>query len=167
MKAAGIGPRRFFFGAMMEPHPEPVKNQTAAGGMRLFRILSAGEWLTLLGMVVVVAGASLPWKRFVPPPAAALSAVYVAPPSRTLSGFSCKVGGLSAGWMAVTAAVVCGSLVLFVPSRGELRALLALHTALSALILGLTSYHVGPFAGIYTSITGALLLLAGGAMRYR
>lgn len=131
------------------------------------RLFTAGEWLTLCGMIVVVASAAQPWQRLVINPAAAVPALYVSRSPLLVNGFGVMLGRISVGWAVVVAAVACGALLLFTPSEKEKRTCLLLQTGFSALILGVASFHMGLFAGVVLAVVGSLLLLTGGALRYR
>lgn len=131
-------------------------------------LFSKGEWLTLIGMVLVVAGATLIWgpsRRFSPDQMPDLALVHIKPIN--VSGFYLRVGWLKVGWAAVTCAVVCGALLLLDPTARNKGTLRSIHLACSIAILALVALNIAPFPGIVVTAIGGVVLAVGGILRYR
>jgi len=127
-----------------------------------------GEIATLLGTLIVVAGAGLAWGSSDTPklPIGAVP-VYVSPSAALRSGFAVKIGWISVGWLVVTLGVICACLLLFNPSEKEKPLFLRSHLALAIAILVIAVLHFGPYAGVVLSALGGCFLIASALMRYR
>lgn len=147
--------------------PERGGPADPAGPTAPRKLFSTGEWLTLFGMVSVVMSASQPWVKVTPPALTSAAAAYMTRTTRLEAGFEVKLGPVNVGYAAVAAGVICALMLLNTPTAAQKRPFLIVQTILSAAVLGLACYHAGPYLGIYLAAAGALMLLAGGVLRYR
>ncbi len=129
---------------------------------------SKGEWLTLIGMVAVVVGATLVWgpsRTFTPKQAQVAILMQITPVN--LTGFETQIGWIRAGWIAVTLAVVCSSLLLLDVTQRSKASLRSIHVACAISVMVLAVLHAGLYPGIIVTAVGSLILVAGGIVRYR
>jgi hypothetical protein len=131
------------------------------------KLFTRGEWLTLLGMAVVVISAALTWKQDMPPVLSVVGQVYTSRRNFERTGYELKLGTMKVGWLIVISAVVCASLLLFNPSAREKGLFLGLQVALGSAVVVLALLHAGPYPGAVLAIVGGLLLIWGGIARYR
>ncbi|HXG23039.1 MAG TPA: hypothetical protein VNJ09_00680 [Chthonomonadales bacterium] len=136
----------------------------SSSGRKLF---SRGEWLTLLGMGIVVVSAALTWVNETPKVNDPIGQYVVSLGSYARPGFDVRLGWLRVGWAVVFCGVLCGALLLFNPTAREKKVFLGVQVALSLVILALAVLHIGPHAGVILAIVGASLLLWGAFARYR
>jgi drug/metabolite transporter (DMT)-like permease len=134
------------------------------------KLFARGEWLTLIGMVLIVFGAALVWKREMPTVAKgfeAVGAIFINPEGYRQSGYDLRMGWLPVGWTAVFCAVVCGALLLLEPRGREKRAFFLSQVILGIAVIVLAVLNIGPFPGSIMALIGGLLLLAGAIALYR
>jgi len=131
------------------------------------KLFSLGEWLTLLGMGLVVVSVALVWGEDAPEAINEVAAIYISARNYTRTGYELPLGALRVGWVVVICAVTCSALLLLEPARREKRLFLAIQTALAIAILILALLHIGPYAGVVLALLGGLLLLGGAVARYR
>ena len=130
------------------------------------KLFSLGEWLTLIGMVLVVISAALEWGHDPPKPMDTVGQVYVSRHHYERAGYDLSIGWLRVGWAVVICAVIAASLLLFDPAAREKTGFLIVSIAASAGILILAVLHLGPYPGVMVAIIGAGLILWGGFARY-
>ncbi len=133
------------------------------------KLFSAGELLTLAGVVLVVMSAANTWANAPPKTGTMVAATYVATFQRDAyltSGYSLKLGGVSVGWIIILAALAAGSLLLVTPTAGQKRGFLIGQIAAGVLILILAVRYVGLYMGVLMALAGAGLLIAGAVLRY-
>jgi hypothetical protein len=132
------------------------------------KLVSPGEWLTLLGMVLCVVSPRLPWAISVPQAIvpSAFAAVYVRRLARPVTAFELDLGRLSVGWVVIIAAVTCACLLLWEPHHRQRPFFATIQIVLALTIASLAALHIGPFLGVFVAILGALLLLGGAVARY-
>lgn len=139
-------------------------------GRQARKLLSGGEWCTLLGMVLCVMGAALTWERSAPQtlgPVVGAMAVYISRKSRDVPGYDIHLGWMSVGWVVVLCASAAASLLLFEPQRGRKSWYLGGQLAMAGIIGILALLYIGPYAGVIMALLGASLISIGAILRYR
>jgi len=133
------------------------------------RLFSAGDWLTLVGMGVVVVSAALTWSVELPEVTeqSEVAAIYVSRMKHEVAGFDVHLGRLRAGWVVVVCAVAAGALLLWEPSPREAGLIRAAHAGLAVAILAVAGLHAGPYPGVVLALLGGVLMLAGAFARSR
>lgn len=133
------------------------------------KLFSRGEWLTLLGMALVVMSAALTWGRSAPNVlvGGSLGVVYRDEFMRNHTAYEVDLGKLKLGWVLVVGAVTCASLLLLEPTGREKRLLMAVHSAVAIGIIALAGLHFGPFPGAILALIGGAILLVAAFQRYR
>ena len=133
------------------------------------KLFSRGEWLTLIGMATVVISAALIWGRSSPNVniPGTIGVVYRNKLTHNETAYDIQFGRLSLGWVIVTGAVICASLLLLDPSAKEKRLFQMVHAAISIGIITVALLHIGPHPGVIAGTLGGIVLLAGAILRYQ
>jgi hypothetical protein len=151
----------------------PLSGSHMLQGNRMARepsraLFSKGEWLTLIGMVIVVLGSMLIWgpsRRFSPELMPDVALVRIKP--ILVTGFDMRIGWMKVGWAAVTCAIVCAAFLLLEPTAHSKAVLRSIHLACAIAILALVVLHIGPYPGIVVTAIGGVALAAAALVRYR
>lgn len=133
---------------------------------RTRRMMQAGEWFTLLGMAVAVAGVGLTWAREAPAATTVFAAEYISQRSYLRAGYDVHLGPLNVGWTVVALALTSGALLLWEAEGRGKRIVLGIQAALALGIVGLAGSRLGPQPGVILTLIGALCLLWGVAARF-
>jgi|GEM_PF-3125793 hypothetical protein len=129
------------------------------------KIISIGEFFTLLGVICSVMSAAYPWAREAPVILPGVGAIYISDKPHLITGYDLHLYAISVGWAVVICAVMCGGFLLFNPTPKEKNLIFGAEMFLSLVILALGAYHIGPFAGAITAMIGAGFLIIGAALR--
>jgi hypothetical protein len=133
------------------------------------KLFTAGELLTLAGVVLAVMSAANTWANLPPKTTSMVAATYVATYQRNAyltNGYGLTLGPISVGWIVVLAALAAGSLLLFKPARDQRRRFFYLQLCAGLLILALAIRYLSLYPGVIMAAIGAAALLGGAVLQY-